>query len=138
MSVLTDYNEILENVQRAISDALNGELKSGLLNEIKKKAEENVYSYSASAWAMATRRNQIGAESNMDIEVGEDFIRITNVTQLQHPGGADESDVVEGGWDNYRQPGPREFMNPALDDFVGSGRADAILQDYLARYGVLF
>lgn len=132
---------VISEIEAAIQTALGTTMKDGLLREIKKKAEENVYSYSATAWAMSSRRGMIGDLGNMDTEVGggggEYFLSITNITQLQHPGGADESDVVEGGWENYRQPGPRPFMQPALDEYVGSGRAEADLNSVLASYGLL-
>lgn len=140
MSIEADFNELLSKIDEACEAAINGGLRDGLLRKIKQKAEQNVYSYGASGWAMSSRRGMIGDVGNMEIESGggggQFFLRITNVTQLQHPGGADESDVVEGGWGNYRQPGPREFMNPALDEFIGSGEADSILQQYLSMNGI--
>lgn len=137
MSILTDYNGILDNVQRAISDALKGDIRHILLEQIRQEAYDRVYTYGATPWAMSLRRYEIGDDANMDVVVGENYIRITNNTQLQH-GGADESDVVEGGWENYRQPGPRPFMNEALNKFVDSGEADRVLQSYLRSYGVYF
>ena len=141
MSVIADFDNIIANAEAACDAAINGGLRDGLLRKIKEKAEQNVYSYGASGWAMSSRRGMIGDVGNMEIETGGGgnnfYLRITNVTQLQHPGGADESDVVEGGWSNYRQPGPREFMNPALDEFVGSGEADSILRQYFSMYGII-
>lgn len=140
MSLISDFDEIVTQIDIACMTALNGGLQAGLLRKIKEKAEENVYSYGATAWAMSSRRGLIADKNNMVIETGggggKYYLRITNATQLQHPGGADESDVVEGGWENFRQPGPRPFMQVALDDFVGSGEADSILKEYLASYGI--
>lgn len=140
VTLLLDFDNITQEINAACIEAINGGLRDGLLRKIKEKAEQNVYSYGASGWAMSSRRGMIGDIGNMEIESGggggQFFLRVTNVTQLQHPGGADESDVVEGGWSNYRQPGPREFMNPALDEFVGSGEADSILRQYLAMHGI--
>ena len=140
MSLISDYDSISAKIDAACIAAVEGGLRYGLLRKIQEKAEEIVYSYGASAWAMESRRGLIGDISNMEIEAGggggEFYLRITNVTSLQHPGAADESDVVEGGWANYRQPGPRVFMQTALDDFEGSGEADSILQQYLASYGI--
>ena len=140
MSLVSDFDSISAKIDAACIAAVEGGLREGLLRKIKDKAEEVVYSWGASGWAMSSRRRLIGDVSNMEIEAGggggEFYLRITNVTSLQHPAPADESDVVEGGWGNYRQPGPRVFMQPALDEFEGSGEADSILQQYLASYGV--
>lgn len=140
MSLVSEFDSISIKMEVAAMAACEGGLRDGLLQKIQQKAQEKVYSYGASGWAMSSRRGMIGDASNMDVESGGGgdsfYIRITNNTPLQHPGGADESDVVEGGWGNYRQPGPREFMNPALDEFVGSGEADAILRQYFAMYGI--
>lgn len=140
MSIVSEFDDILARIDAACIAALEGGLRDKLLQKIKEKAEQNVYSYGATPWAMSSRRGMIGDVGNMEIVSGggggEFYLRITNITQLQNPGGADESDVVEGGWENYRQPGPREFMNPALEEFVGSGEADSILKQYLSMYGI--
>ena len=136
MSLIEDFNSEVDKIEAAVRGALNGEIRRLLLHEILQQSQEKVYSYGATPWAMSLRRYEIGDENNMEVEVGDFYISITNVTQLQHPGGADESDVVEGGWENYRQPGPRPFMQAALDKFVSSGELDRVLQQYLSLYGV--
>ena len=140
MSIASDYELIRTQIESACMAAVEGGLRDGLLAKIKEKAKENVYSYGAGGWAMSTRRGTIGDKSVMDIEAGGGgehfYLNIMNIAWLQHPGGADEADVVEGGWGNYHQPGARKFMMPALNEFVGSGEADSILQAYLAMYGV--
>ena len=140
MSIISDYDDIRAKIDAACMAAVEGGLRDGLLAKIKEKAETEVYSYGASGWALSTRRGTIGSKGVMEIEAGGGggsfYLSITNQAFLQHPGGADESDVVEGGWGNYRQPGPRKFMMPALEEFVGSGEAESILQMYLSMYGI--
>lgn len=140
MSLVSDFDDVVIKVQVACMAAVEGGLKDGLLKKIAEKAEENVYSYGASGRAMSERRGTIGSEQVMETRSGgggEHFwVQITNRAYLQNPGGADESDVVEKGYANYKQPGPREFMVDALEDFTGSGESDAILHQYLAMYGV--
>lgn len=140
MSLVSDFDNVLIKIEVACMAAVEGGLKDGLLKKISEKAEDNVYSYGATARAMSERRGTIGSEQVMEIHSGgggEHFwLNIMNRAYLQNPGGADEADVVEKGYANYKQPGPREFMNDALADFVGSGEADTILKQYLAMYGV--
>lgn len=140
MSLVSDFDEIGVRMEVACMAAIEGGLREGLLKKIKDKAKDNVYSYGATGRAMSQRRGLIGDAGNMEIESGgggsEFYLRITNITSTQNPASADESDIVEGGWANYNQPGPREFMNPAIDEFIGSGEADSILRDYLAMYGI--
>ena len=140
MSLVDDFSEIQTKIDVACMAAVQGGLRDALLRKIEEKATTEVYSYAASGRAMAERRYTIGTRGVMDVSSGggggEFWVKVINRAYLQNPGGADESDVVEGGWASYKQPGPREFMQPAADELVNSGEADSILQQYLAMYGI--
>ena len=139
-SLVVEIDRLTEKIQWAIIDALENDLKDGLLRKIEESAEKNVYSYNATPEAMATRRGTIGSADVMTTDAGggglEFYLRITNNAYTQNPASDDEADIVEEGYSNYRQPYPRPFMQKALDEFIGSGEADAVLRDVLARHGL--
>ena len=83
---------------------------------------------------MEKRRYQLGADSNLYAVIGDDSVEITNETTLQdHPGEA-ETPWVESGHEQGNA-GPRPFMEEALQDFVNSSEADAILASALLAAG---
>ena len=139
-SITLEFERITEEIREAVLDALQNEMKDALMRQIKQSAEDVVYSYGATAWAMSSRRGKIGSEGVLISEVGGGgnryYLQITNVSPTQHPAGADESDIVEHGFSNYRQPGPRPFMQKAEEKFVESGEAESILQSVLAAHGL--
>lgn len=138
-TIYLEFERITEKVREAVVDALQNDMKSALMKQIEKSAEEVVYSYGATAWAMASRRGTIGSEAVLTSEVGGGgnsyYLRITNIATTQHPAGDDEADIVEHGYSNYRQPGPRPFMQTALEKFVDSGEAESILRSALSARG---
>ena len=138
---MSEAEEVLTKIDLAVMEAVETTMRSGLLNEIQKKALSEVYSYGATGWAQSKRRYTIGDESVMDIVAGGGggnfYLEITNRAFTQNPSGADEADIVEEGYANYRQPGPRPFMQPALDEYIASGKAEADLNAVLSSYGLL-
>ena len=140
MSLLSEFDSAATKIDVACMAAVEGGIRDALLNKIKEKAEDNVYSYGASAWAMSQRRGTIGSEGVMEIEAGggsgEFWLVVTNRAFTQNPAPAEESDIVEKGYANYRQPGPRLFMQVAADELISSGEVDSILQSYLSMYGL--
>lgn len=134
-SLEIDYINALSEIENSIIAALNGGVRDALMAKIQQKAQENVYSYGATSEAMRTRRGTIGNQEVMEVVTGgaggEYYLRVTNRAVTQHPAGDDESDIVEQGYANYRQPGPREFMTPALEDLVNSGEAEEIIRQYI-------
>ena len=135
-SLEIEYINALSQIENSIISALNGGVRDALLAKIREKAQENVYSYPATPEAMRTRRGTIGDVGVMEVESGggsgEYYLRITNRAVTQHPASDDESDIVEQGYSNYRQPGPREFMAPALEDIINSGEAENIIRQYIS------
>ena len=135
-----EFDLITEKIQQAVLDALQNDMKVALMKQIEKAAQDVVYSYPATARAMAQRRGTIGSEAVLTSEVGGGgnsyYLRITNNAVTQRPAGDDESDIVEKGYSNYKQPGPRPFMQKALEEFVGSGEAETILKSVLTAHGL--
>lgn len=134
MSFVSQYLlEVKPQIERAIDNALPS-LAQGLKQKIEEKARTEVYSYPATASAMAKRRGTIGSAANISMHMGERQVTLVNESTMQHGGGA-ETQMVEEGWANYRQPGPRPFMDEARDEYVDSGEADATLANVLKSYG---
>ena len=64
-------------------------------------------------------------------------VTVINETRMQGTDyGVPEVDFVEMGLENYNMPGPRPFMEPARDEYVESGRPDAIIQSALSAAGL--
>jgi len=139
-TITLEFERVTDRVREAVLDALQNEMRSALMKHIKEEAQDVVYSYGATEWAMASRRGTIGSENVLTSEVGGGgnsyYLRITNIAATQHPAGDDESDIVEQGYANYRQPGPRPFMQTALEKFVDSGEAELTLRSALASHGL--
>ncbi len=133
MSVLDQYYTIRARAQSAVASA-QSELAAGLKAAIRRSADERVYSYEASPWAMAHRRYQLGAENNLSAIIGDDSVEITNETTLQDYPGEAETPWVESGY-HQGDAGPRPFMEEALRDFVDSSEAEAIVASSLLAAG---
>lgn len=132
MSLTAEYLTVIKpRMEDAIS---NGVVKvaAGLLENIEQFAQDKVYD----AYGGSFRRGRIGGSENMDVQIDNRLITVTNRTPMQGTNyGVSETDFVEGGFSNYNQPFPRPFMEPARDDFVDSGKADAIMADALRAAG---
>ena len=124
MSVVDEFIIWYSGVQSAVQEALGGPLKDGLLQEVRKKAQANVYD----AYSGGYRRGQIGAEQNMAVNVNGYELHVRNVT-VQQGGHAyqTETGFVEEGAPEFRQPFPRPFMDEALTDYAhGEGPEDLV------------
>lgn len=123
MSVLSDFTIWYTELQTAVTEALAGPLKDGLEQEIRKQAKTRVYdAYGGGGY----RRGQIGAPHNLEADVNGHELHIRNVTQPQGgPASQTETGFVEEGAPEFRQPFPREFMQPALEEYAyGQGPDD--------------
>lgn len=133
MSLVEEYlNSFKPNLDAAINMALPG-MADNLSEEIKQYTFYNVYSYPAGMEALSKRRYMLGDKSNLQVETLNHELRITNVTQLQEDGG-NETEWVEQGI-NQGRAGPRPFMEPALESYVGGGQADSDLRSALIAAG---
>lgn len=123
MSVVDEFIIWYGEVQSAVQEALGGPLKDGLLREVKKKAQDNVYgAYNGGGY----RRGQIGSPQNMAVDVNGYELHVRNIT-VQQGGKAyqTETGFVEEGAPEFRQPFPRPFMEEALVDYAyGEGPED--------------
>lgn len=132
MSLVSEY---LTAIKPRMDDAINNgvaKLADGLQETIQEMARDKVYN----AYGPGHRRGIIGNRENLEVQIGFREITVTNKTPLQGTDyGVSETDFVEGGYSNYNQPFPRPFMEPARDDFVDSGKADAIMADALRAAG---
>ena len=136
MSLVSDFMDEQDTINQAIKTALEKMAKE-LLELVKKYAESEVYSYEATPQAMANRRGKIGDAENFLIEYDENSVTLTNVTRMQGTDyGVPEAEFVQEGYENYNQPGPREFMHKALHEYLSSGKADATFNDVMAMYNL--
>lgn len=134
MNCLEEYlTSIKPRIDGAV-DAAMPKLANGVVDVIGQKAQANVYIYPATGWAMSKRRGTIGKMENMEINAGGYQAEIVNHATMQG-GMGHEVEMVEEGWSNFRQPGPRPFMDEALDEYVSSGRGDRELAEQLRAAG---
>lgn len=146
MSITSEAAALLLNAEQTIANTMNTTFVDGLHGEIQASVEQNVYgAYSP----MLYQRRGMGGIMNPDYNIlskeaapGDLEIIVENIA----PGNPDfeptdgagaTADAVEnnGPW-NYAlspDPGPRPFMQPAADQYVDSGQADAALQAALNR-----
>lgn len=131
MSILTDYMDWYSKLQAAVQDALNGPLQDGLKQEIRKQAKAKVYdAYSGGGY----RRGKIGAAENLEGNVNGYDLHIRNVTVQQGgPAYQTETGFVEEGAPEFRQPFPREFMQPALEEYAYGQAGDDLANALRAR-----
>lgn len=131
MSVITDFTIWYAELQDAVTDALNGPMQDGLKQEIRDQAEVRVYK----AHDTGKARGIIGAPENLEGHVSGHELHIRNVTQPQgSPAYQTETGFVEEGAPEFRQPGPRPFMDEALVEYA-YGRAPDDLANALRSRG---
>ncbi|MBR3237074.1 MAG: hypothetical protein IKF99_01400 [Oscillospiraceae bacterium] len=134
MSFMTQFAVWYAELQIATQQALAGPLKDGLLQKIKEKADDNVYSYGGGGY----RRGLIGDPVNMSMDGSGSYeLHIKNITVQQgSPGRLSETDFVETGDKAFHQPYPRPFMDEALADYAhGEGPED--LANSLRSHGFI-
>ena len=132
-----EAKQMLQKVKSAVADAMNTTLLDGMHEAIKQSVQTNVYGrYQPKAYA---RRDENGImseaynELTKEAKAGDLSIVITNTA----PGNAEyepadgagvPADAVEqGGPWNFPlepDPGPRPFLEPAKEMYVGSGQAE--------------
>lgn len=145
MSFVKQYNSLLKRVRLAVEDAVSCEMAEAVKDVMEEQTELQVYSYEASAMAMASRRvdnGGLGDRRNMVHEVqagadGEITLAVEDTASFQDGGsrGVSLSDVVEKGLPGYNQPGPRPFVAGTETEAASSGRAYQALKAGLKRNG---
>ena len=128
MSLLYEYETIiLDRVYNAIESAMP-QVGQELKEAIDEKASGIDGPYSRPALF-----------GNGTYSIFNDALSVTvwNRTQMQGTDyGVPEVEFVEEGYSEYNMPGPRPFMEPARDEFVESGRPDAIIQQAIDSAGL--
>lgn len=140
MSLEIDGRAFVLQLKSAINIALQGNMAGGLREQIRKTAEKNVYSYSPEFYSRRREAGGLIAEENLPAHLsGEQELTMQNTTGLQNLfGGSDGSkltQIVENGDERYHMPYAREFMEPALDEYISSGEAEADLRESLLAAG---
>ena len=129
-----EYDSVMNEVIAAVQSALGGPIREGLIREIAKYAEQNVYSYDAAPYFMEKRRYSLSDISQYDKTVGDLSLTIDGSGIALQYGTPGEVDIVEqaAGW---HQPYPRPYMNEALENYIASGEADRALATALQGLG---
>lgn len=133
--LLSDYESVKGAVISAVQSALAGPIREGLEAEIAKFAEQNVYSYNAAPFFMAKRRHSLSnVKGNYDVTISDLSITIDGSNIALQYGVGGEVDIVEQGA-GWHQPGPRPYMDEALQNYIASGQADQALATALSGMG---
>lgn len=153
MSLTSEAAALLLNVEQTIADTMNTAFVDGLHDEIERSVIANVYTkyYPFPAnngpWVYKRRGfdgimkedyNILSKDATPgDLEIIMENVAPGNPSFEPTDGAGAPADAVEndGPW-NYElhpDPGPRPFMQPAAEQYVDSGRAEAALQAALNR-----
>ena len=143
MSITSDYLQIRAKLDSAITAGLQGKVADGLKERVSRMAQKEVYdAYNPQPVFEESRRGKHGGiadPNNMITHVEGTTLTLDNVTGLQNLfGGGDSSllvPIVEEGTAAYYQPGSREFMDDARDEYVDNGDAARDLMDALRDAG---
>lgn len=133
--ILTDYYQVLDSVKAAVQSALAGPIREGLEAEVSKYALQNVYSYDAAPYFKAKRRFSLSqVQANYDVSISDMSLTIDGSGIALQYGVGGEVDIVEQGA-GWHQPGPRPYMDEALQNYIASGQADQALASALSGSG---
>ena len=139
MSFLGCYQDLLRRVESAVDQVLETEVAETVKDVMENQLEHQVYSYEASAQAMATRRLDAGGlldRQGMASRVEAEHTLIVENTAPFQGSPVDYTtlnDVVERGEAAFRQPGPRPFVAGTQEQAVAPART--ALLDGLRRQG---
>ena len=133
MSLLTEFQEYKDKLNAAVADIMQTTVVKQAKEEISKQADAVVYSYGSSGM----RRYSLKEEENYH----ETYSRQGDVHQVviegSHtfqgaPWGGYLSTVVEEGWSNWNQPGPRPYMK-RTEEIMQEKVADIVASEVQAR-----
>lgn len=134
-SLIEDFEAIMGQVTSAVQSALAGPIREGLEAEIAKYALQNVYSYDAAPYFKEKRRFSLSqVQANYDVSISDMSLTIDGSGIALQYGVGGEVDIVEQGA-GWHQPGPRPYMDEALQNYIASGEADRALATALAGMG---
>lgn len=144
MSFLEQYQALYKRAEAAVKDALDNEVATVVKDIMEEQTGHQVYSYDASAMAMATRRVDQGGLGDKrfmvhDVTQMDSDFELTVEDTVPFQGSPVDyttlTDVVERGTAEFNQPYPRPFVAGTETEAVSSGRALAALRDGLKRQG---
>lgn len=130
----SEYDAAMSEVIAAVQTALGGPIREGLIREIAKYAEQNVYSYDAAPYFKEKRRYSLSNISQYEKTVSDLTLTIDGSGISLAYGTPDEIDIVEKGA-GWHQPKPRPYMDEALKNYIASGEADRALATALQGMG---
>lgn len=146
MSLSSEAAALLLNVEQTIADTMNTAFVDGLHTEIQNSVRDNVYAkYDPIVYIRRNMGGIMNPDYNIlskeaapgDLEIIMENVAPGNPDFIPTNGAGVPADAVEnnGPW-NYAlspDPGPRPFMQPAAEQYVDSGQAEAALQAALNR-----
>ncbi len=131
MELIADYMAIREDVISVI--------ETGAMEAIGEELKQEINEYARDTYFDSATQSRPKLFGNGDYMIFHDALSVTvwNRTRMQGTDyGTPEVDFVELGLPEYNMPGPRPFMEKARDQYVGSGRADNVIQGVLDAAGL--
>lgn len=114
MGVFTiEYETVIKpNLENAITNALDNEVKRAALDAIELASETEVYAaYLPKIWR---RRGSLMSDDSYDCTVSGQTLTITAIPSLQGTGGGDLGDIIASGNASYHMPFPRPWMDEGI------------------------
>lgn len=132
MSLLTEFQEYEDKLNAAVADIMQTTVVDQTKAEIRKQAESIVYSV-----AQEKARGSLKEEDTYDKTYSRDGDVHQVVIEGSHtfqgaPWGGYLSTVVEEGWSNWNQPGPRPYMK-RTEEIMQEKVADIVASEVQAR-----
>lgn len=132
-----EAKQMLQKVKSTIADAMNTTLLDGMHEAIKQSVQTNVYGrYQPKAYARRDENGIMSESYNVltkEAKADSLSIVITNIApgnaeyEPADGAGVPADSVEQGGPWNFPldpDPGPRPFLEPAKEMYVGSGQAE--------------
>lgn len=114
MGVFTiEYETVIKpNLENAITNALDNEVKRAALDAIELASETEVYAaYLPKIWR---RRGSLMSDDSYNCIVSGQTLTITAIPSLQGTGGGDLGDIIASGNASYHMPFPRPWMDEGI------------------------
>lgn len=134
MSVMSEFEAILQKLDFAIDDSLRVDVANAVREKMHEKVHELVYDQYTPKGPYGRREDRGGLSSvwNYDARIeGDHMLVVENNTPLQGGGSGNLVEIVEEGLENYNMPFPRPFIQKTEE----SVDAETALMDGLKRNG---
>lgn len=131
-------------MNEAIASAMQNEVADAFKKAIVRSAQERVYdAYEPEFYSRGINDNSIIDEDALLVNATDAEITIEQQTPFQQLWGGERPasrlvDAIESGDPRFNmgKAGARKFMEPAKEDFIKSGEAEAALKQGLQRNGI--